>query len=88
MPKTKKHRRDFNKTHPELLEGEVWMANVQQEQAERMSYITKRVGNKAYDSKGKIQSGLYPVFVKLIELRAAGFDPDSIEERVKQAFGT
>ena len=58
--------------HPETEPGEVFITNcsyTNDDSYEQMEWKTKRVGLIAYDSDGRPVRGLYPVFVKLEEVR-------------------
>lgn len=61
---------NFNKNHPEIREGEVFLINCSEDDFRIMSWETKRRGQVAYDFQGS-RSGLdkiYPVFIKREEL--------------------
>jgi len=60
---------NFNDTHPELKDDEVWLKNATQNRFELMEWKTKRAGTTAYYSDGSIihSPGHFPVFVKKTE---------------------
>ncbi len=63
----------FNKTHPELREGEVFLTNV--DDTEDYSYISwksKRKGYVAYSKSGEILEYMRPIFVEKSELDETG----------------
>ena len=66
----------FNKNHPELQDGEVWLVNARQSFFEgSLGWKTKRIGKQAYDHKGNpIPSayGVFPVFVQESEMNTLG----------------
>jgi len=62
-------------THPELLQGEVFLTNSDSVEFHRIGRKTKRVGKTAYDVQGKVLRHSFPVFVKASELEAAGIKP-------------
>lgn len=66
--------KNFNKTHPELREGEIFLANCSESDFRIMTWQTKRCGRIAYDFHGNkiTYLGVYPVFIKLEELEKAG----------------
>ena len=76
--------KNYNCTHPELLPGEVFFGNcfdttevhciILPYAFENIPWTTKRKGCQAYISDGDPISKLFPVFVKLYELLAAGGD--------------
>lgn len=53
---------DFNKTHPELLEDEIFVTNTANMEMTSIGWKSKRLGAIAYDIYGNEVSGLYPVF--------------------------
>ena len=68
-----------NKTHPELLPGEIFFCNLNcargfQRMWEEISWQTKRRGITGYDMNGEIIPGAEPVFVQRSEMEAAGVD--------------
>jgi len=72
---------DFNISHPELKEGEVFLINATEEKfLEIEEWKTKRKGAVAYDVYGHVietyvPGGVYPVFIQRSELerKSAGF---------------
>ena len=76
--------------HPEAQDDEVFLTNVLNgtplhtvlERSKALppkpgsGWKTKRAGEVAYDSEGKIVPGVYPVFVKKTEVKGKGFDPE------------
>ncbi len=82
----------FNKNHPELKEGEVFLTNTESDEYEfrfprfddfghgfaAIGWKTKRKGSVAYDIYGKPVRGLIPVFVQREELKKGGIDPDNL----------
>lgn len=52
----------FNKNHPELLEGEMFVSNTSNREMTGVHWKTKRLGNTAYNIHGEKVSGLFPVF--------------------------
>ena len=77
-----------NKTHPEQQEGEIFLSNSHDGDAqgetgrtnyECIGWKSKRRGVTAYDVKGKVVHGCFPVFVQRDEIEAA--DP-SIAKRL------
>jgi hypothetical protein len=67
-------RDNFNRNHPELRPGEVFLTNDNAPGFETISWKTKRLGRQAYNMKGELTWGL-PVFVQATELEAAGITP-------------
>ena len=55
---------DFNKTHPELKEGEVFLTNGTVSDFHKIRCESKRLGGQAYSKQGNIVEGLRPVFKK------------------------
>jgi len=57
--------------HPELHEGEMWLTNtnlaIQMDHGIASDYRTKRYGKTAYDTKGDVVPGMFPIFVKVWE---------------------
>ena len=79
---------NFNKTHPELKKGEVFLTNASDERMpaggrcrkwesdwESIGWRTKRRGVTAYDIYGKAFKYAFPVFVQRSELVRAGVNP-------------
>lgn len=66
----------FNEKHPELQDGEVWLANVRQSTFDgRLGWKTKRIGKQAYNDKGDPippTYGLFPVFAQESEMDTLG----------------
>jgi hypothetical protein len=65
-------RTDFNRNHPELRKGEVFISNVRDDVYHRIPWNSKRRGMQAYDIHGKRLISGRPVFAQESELRAAG----------------
>ncbi len=63
---------DFNKTHPELLDGEVFWLNTIGTQFADIEWKTKREGKQSYAVNGLALKGCNPVFVQKQELLDAG----------------
>lgn len=62
--------RNFNKSHPEKLEDEIFLTNATHSGFENLRWRTKRLGVTAFDENGERvdpQFGLFPVFVKRLE---------------------
>lgn len=63
---------NFNKNHPELREGEVWLTNDEANDVAYKEWIkdwkTARVGAWAYDIYGEKVEGLRPIFVSKEEV--------------------
>ena len=57
----------FNETHPELLDGEMFLTNIHKYDDESVyrsiGYNTKRKGNIAYTIDGEISKSSFPVFI-------------------------
>lgn len=76
-------KEDFNKTHPELQEGEVFLTNAAPIDWDKIVYESKRKGDIAYMingtplKEGNPVSWHFPVFVKRDELAGLGLDPDA-----------
>ena len=68
----------FNKQHPELLSGEIFIANFMVESFPEIPWESKRMGKFAYDNKGNRLElwcpAFFPVFALQIELEEAGID--------------
>lgn len=85
-------RGKFNKNHPELGKGEVFLTNASDDSLldrperysgarsswETVGWKTKRKGIVAYDVYGKSIDGMFPVFVQREELVLGGIDPDNL----------
>ena len=58
---------NFNETHPELLDGEMFLTNIYKYNNElhyySIGYNTKRKGNIAYTTDGEISKHSFPVFI-------------------------
>lgn len=86
--------KNFNKFHPELRDGEMFLANVPEEPYnhgplkggtafERIGYETKRLGHQAYKLDGmELPRSMRPVFIKVDEYVARGGDPDKLNRDV------
>lgn len=86
--------KSFNRKHPEIQDGEMFLTNVGSYSEMRFAmeddgftaigWKTKRQGVIAYDIYGKPVHGMVPVFVQRKELEKAGIDPNSLwtNERV------
>ena len=71
----------FNKTHPELLEGEAFLMNTaSMERTEEfpLKFKSVRRGDYAYNTKGNICKGLKPFFISKQEIKERGV-PDKCE---------
>jgi hypothetical protein len=69
--------KNFNDTHPEMHDGEVWRTNVTLDQVENdqeawsaVCFKSKRLGDHAYDKDGNVLPGQRPVFVQKDEANA------------------
>jgi hypothetical protein len=76
--------KNFNDTHPELQEGEVFLMNLlnfkegdsdfmlreDEETYRNLPYRSKRVGTNAYTTKGEPMPDSIPVFVLKSELKS------------------
>jgi hypothetical protein len=67
-------------THPETLDGEVFMFNGTDEDFRDAAWRTQRLGQQAYDIWGNPIRNKRPVFVQRTEVEAAGVDPDQFEK--------
>jgi hypothetical protein len=82
-----------NKNHPELLVGEVFLTNIEDDEFlyfnsrmgvdsrsswEKIGWRTKRRGMTAYDTDGNPINGMLPVFVEREELINGGINPDTL----------
>jgi hypothetical protein len=70
---------NFNRSHPEIRTGEVWLTNVKpgrvlenREDWESIGHKTKRLGIVAYALNGQVAENYKPVFVQKSELDAKG----------------
>jgi hypothetical protein len=71
-------KNDFNKTHPELEEGEVFIMNVYNDCEHCLMSKTKRIGKTAYWEDGtKERGGRVPLFIERKELIDKGIDPEN-----------
>jgi hypothetical protein len=57
-------KRNYNETHPELEEGEMFLTNSVDENYTRIRWNTKRRGMQAYTIDGELLTGFIPVFVQ------------------------
>ena len=75
---------DFNQTHPELREGEIFLCNVGgnfdvfrdrfmpiHEVFDSIGWKSKRIGSVAYTRDGKPIKNMRPIFVERVELERA-----------------
>lgn len=82
----------FNKKHPELKRGEVFVTNIflrrspigifegdNRSDWDCIYWKTKRMGIVAYNNNGKkLSENSRPVFAKRSEIKKAGLDPDKL----------
>ena len=79
----------FNRNHPELREGEVFLTNAFDDSNgrfpddprsdwESVGWKSKRAGVTAYTTDGQVIPKMFPIFAKRSELSGKGVDPDSI----------
>jgi hypothetical protein len=66
---------EFNKQHPELKEGEMFILNEEENSTAQitfasMPYETKRYGKTAYDDTGKKLEKTKPIFIKIEEFNS------------------
>ena len=58
---------DFNTTHPELRDGEMWLTNIytapKSMRFDSIGWESKRKGTTAYNIYGEVLSYMLPVFV-------------------------
>ena len=56
----------YNRNHPELRDGEVFLTNIEPEELHSIEWKTKRMGRVAYDRRGWViyDRHLVPVFVQ------------------------
>lgn len=52
----------FNKKHPELRDGEIFLTNTANPEMTNIGRKGKRLGDVAYDVNGEKVDGLFPVF--------------------------
>ena len=81
--------------HPEKLENEIYLGNYVPETLYLCGWLSKRVGNVAYDIYGKVieknYHGLMPVFIKKEEVQNRIKDPeywhsaDTYQEMLKES---
>ncbi len=64
-------KKDFNRNHPELREGEIFIMNTWDNGC-NCSWKTKRLGNQAYDIHGNPMRDGTPLFAQKKELDDAG----------------
>jgi hypothetical protein len=59
-------KRNYNETHPELREGEMFLSNYMLDNFDfkRIGWHSKRKGRQAYDVEGTELTGYIPVFVQ------------------------
>ena len=57
-------KRNYNETHPELREGEMFLTNTTNEDYVKIGWISKRRGNHAYTIHGTEIKWYAPVFVQ------------------------
>jgi len=70
-----------NWVHPELQEGEVFLANGTPQNFDDTGWKTKRMGKVAYRIDGTevgSSSNLFPIFVRASELEEVGIDPATV----------
>jgi len=65
----------MNTTHPEIREGEIFITNIHADFMygdgfNKINWKTKRKGNVAYTTDGRIDKDGYPVFIQLKEYEA------------------
>jgi len=87
----KMFRKSFNKNHPEVKEGEVFLTNADIEGLCHIGWKSKRKGSVAYDIHNKpipsFGHDFFPVFVQRSELEAGGIDPDHLwSDKKKPSF--
>jgi|GEM_PF-3678683 len=70
-------KEDFNRHHPELQEGEIFLGNFYQGDAsfDHIKWKTKRAGSEAYTKDGESLLDYSPVFVQRSEVEKAGIKP-------------
>ena len=80
---------NFNRNHPELRDGEVFITNAFHDSNgrfpddprrdwEAVGWKSKRAGAVAYTTSGKRIRGMFPIFAKRSELLKAGINPDDL----------
>ena len=71
----------YSNGHPEKKDGEVLVGNFPKNQADHISWKTKRIGKIAYDSDDNLIKGTpkhLPVFCQRSEMEKAGIDTTGI----------
>ena len=58
------NERNYNETHPELKEGEMFLTNSPPDGYINIGWETKRMGRQAYTIYGEELSGFTPVFIQ------------------------
>lgn len=76
----------FNKNHPELQPGEVWLTNIRtnRRNSNIIGWKTQRVGKAAFDKYGNPLDDLFPVFVRREELIKVGLNPDALPDILRK----
>jgi hypothetical protein len=70
-------RYNFNATHPELRDGELFLGNDSVRAFGKMPWQSKRLGNECYGPDGTlVVQGVRPIFVRRSELEGS---PDGIQ---------
>lgn len=59
-----KEKEDYNETHPELSEGEVFLFNGVSKTYDPLKWDTKRMGAVAYTSRGAVLPKYRPIFAQ------------------------
>lgn len=74
--------------HPEMLPGEVFIANSSEEYYDQIGWKTKRCGDVAYDWYSNEVEGLFPVFAQESEMRSllTNSQVDEIIEQNRRYF--
>lgn len=62
---------NVNDNHAEIMPGEMFLTNTDNENYNKISYKTKRMGNVAYTKDGRCVKGVFPVFVQEEEYEIA-----------------
>lgn len=76
-------KRSFNREHPELKEGEVFLTNINAHDFHCVGWKTKRGGKVAYDVHGEVvatDGSFFPVFAQKAELETNGIDTESLNQ--------
>ena len=55
--------RDYNRFHPEILSGEVFLRNTDSPIVDKETFPSARVGKVGYDIYGEVIQSYFPVFV-------------------------